>query len=256
MTTRKRARSPDSTNPSTSLLPPTKIKSARKLLDSERPTTLIYVTSPFSSHKSLVQGPTPVQAHNNTLVVSPLDSSEKFVYSSQSDEAELALPIPETRDLGKVVEGVHTWRRKTFGSSTSSPLRVHEDAMEIDLPPSSPIRGSPLTDAWSASPPFDADVRSGATSRSNTAFQTPIIASGCLPSAPDTNELPPLPPTPEPIDSEAKTAKLIAEIKAKAFAANQSSDDEPPLSFRELEDSDDDDLIDELPLVGSAKKRR
>lgn len=93
-------------------------------------------------------------------------------------------------------------------------------------------------------------------SRSSAALQKPVVASACLPSPPDTNELPPLPLTPEPIDPEAKTAKLIAEIKARAFAANQSSDDEHPLSFHELEDSDDDDLIDCLPLISIPKGKR
>jgi hypothetical protein len=83
-----------------------------------------------------------------------------------------------------------------------------------------------------------------------------MVASACLPSPPDTNELPPLPATPEPIDPEEKAAKLIAEIKARAYAANQSSDDEQPLAFRELEDSDDDDLNDDLPLIGNAKEQR
>lgn len=254
MTTRKRARSPDSINPSASPIRPTKLKSTRKPSDSECPKTIIYVTSPFSRN-SLTQRSTPVEVHNNTLLTSPLDSSEQVVYSSQSDEAELALPIAESRDLGKVVEGVHTWRRKTFESSNPSPPRTPEDAMEVHLLPSSPARSSPSAHAWDVSPPFDTAIRSAATSRSNTTVQTPVAASACLPSSPDTDELPPLPLTPEPIDSETKTARLIAEIKARAFAANQSSDNEP-LAFHELEDSDDGDLIDELPLAGGGGKRR
>lgn len=191
---------------------------------------------------------------NNTA--SPSDSSKQVVCSSQSDEAELVFPVPESRDLGKVVEGIHTWRRKASESSNSSSPRARENAMEVDTPPSSPNRGSPVASVQSASHYFGAPVHTTAAPRSSPAFQTPIVASACLPSPPDTNELPPLPATPEPIDPEAKTAKLIAEIKARAYAASQSSDDEQPLAFRELEDSDDDDLIDDLPLIGNAKEQR
>lgn len=128
--------------------------------------------------------------------------------------------------------------------------------MVVDTPPSSPIRGSPVPSVRSASPRFEVPTRPAETPRSSATFRTPIVASASLPSPPDTNELPPLPPTPEAIDPEAKTAKLIAEIKARAFAANQSSDDEQPLAFRELEDSDDGDLADDLPLIGDKKKQR
>ena len=193
--------------------------------------------------------------HNNNLVVSP-DSSKQVVYSSQSDEAELVLPIPESRHLEKAVEGIHTWRQKAFEFSHSSSPCSRDDAMEVDTPLSSPIRSSPVASARSASPHFEASARSVATPRSSAAFQTPIVASTCLPSPPDTNEFLPLPTTPEPIDPEAKTAKLIAEIKAKAYAANQSSGDEQPLAFRELEDSDDGDLIGDLPLTGNPKQQR
>lgn len=130
--------------------------------------------------------------------------------------------------------------------------------MEVDTPPSSPNRGSPVASARSAFHYFGAPVRTTAPPRSSPAFQTPIAAPACLPSPPDTNELPPLPATPKPIDPEAKTAKLIAEIKARAYAANQSSDDDQPLTFPELEDSsdDDDDFIDDLSLIGNAKEKR
>lgn len=254
MTTRKRARSPDGAKPIISSFPPTKLKSARKPSDAGRQTAVVYVPSPYSSCNSLAQRRTPVKVHNS-LVTSPLDSSEQVVSSSQSDEAELVLPIPERRDFGRVAGDVHTWRRKTFESSNSS--LPCEDAMEVDLFSSSSIRSSPLTNiAWSSSPPFGALVPSAEMSRSNTGSPTPIVASACLPSSPDTNDLSPLPPTPEPIDPETKTTKLIAEIKAKAFAANQSSDDSPPLSFYELEDSDDGDLLDEASLFRGTKERR
>lgn len=128
--------------------------------------------------------------------------------------------------------------------------------MEVDTPPSSPTLGSAVASARTPSPYFNAPVRSAATPGSSAAPQTPVVASVGLPSPPDSNELPPLPPTPKPIDPEAKTAMLIAEIRARAFAGNQSSDEEHPLEFRELDDSDDDDLIDDLPLIGNAKEPR
>lgn len=128
--------------------------------------------------------------------------------------------------------------------------------MEVDTPPSSPIHDSPVTPAQSASPPFDAPVRSAVTPRSCSVLQTSIVASTGLPSPPETDKLPPLPSTPEPMDPEAKTARIIAEIRARAFTANQSSEDEELLIFRELEDSDDDDLVGDLPLMNNAKGKR
>lgn len=194
--------------------------------------------------------------HNYTLVVSPSDASKQVVCSSQSDEAELVLPTPESRNMGKVAEGIQSWRQKASEFSHSSSPCARDDAMEVDTPPSSPIHDSPVTPAQSASPPFDAPVRSAVTPRSSSALQTSIVASTGLPSPPETDKLPPLPSTPEPMDPEAKTARIIAEIRARAFAANQSSEDEELLIFRELEDSDDDDLVGDLPLMNNAKGKR
>ncbi|KAG6372341.1 hypothetical protein JVT61DRAFT_7781 [Boletus reticuloceps] len=258
--TRKRARSPDSNDPSAYPRPPPKPKSPKKPMrifkpdpHAKRPTAVVYVTSPFRN--SATQRPTLEQVHKNALVASPSDSSKQVVCSSQADEAELVLPIPESRDLGNVVGSIHAWRKKTSEFSHSSSPCAREDAMKVDTPPSSPIRSSPVISARSPSRHLGAPVRSVATPGSNATFKIPIVAPACLPSLPDTNELPPLPATPEPMDPEAKTAKLIAEIKARAFTTNQSSDDEKPLEYRELEDSDDDDLSDDLPLISNAKKQ-
>ena len=48
-----------------------------------------------------------MQMHNDISVASPSDSSKQVVHSSQSDQAELVLPIPELCHLKEAVEGIH-----------------------------------------------------------------------------------------------------------------------------------------------------
>ncbi|KAF9241519.1 hypothetical protein BU15DRAFT_73249 [Melanogaster broomeanus] len=263
MTTRaslKRARSPDNHLTTSHIVnaPVPKLKSPIKRMrkfesDSEvdAPQAVIYVTSP-----SLLQNLwhfNPCHPPPLTGATSPLDSSKQVVYSSQSDEMELVLPIPESRDHGKVHEDVQKWRQSTFHSSNSPIPQPQNDATEVGpLAPSSPP-ASPVASVIASSPHFDdsAHIRSVATSVSSIILpETHILPATCLPSPPDTDAAPPLPPTPKALDKDSKTAKLIADIKARAFAVKNSSDDEKTLEFRELEDSDDDDLDDDLLPVG------
>ncbi|KIJ61348.1 hypothetical protein HYDPIDRAFT_116117 [Hydnomerulius pinastri MD-312] len=227
--------------------------------ESERPQAVIYVTSPRKpglqqpaasaapSGTASTQGLTvPQHLYNSNSVASPSNSSKQVVYSSQSDEMELVMPILESRDFGKVKEDVQKWRQEAF-ETPSSPLSEAWDAeaMEVDPPASSSSHGSPTASVGGSSPHFEdaSHFRSVTTSASSTTLpETPLLASTCLPSPPDTNEAPPLPPTPQALDKESKTAKLIADIKARAFATTCSSDDEKLLEFRELDDSDDEDL--------------
>ncbi|KAG9316538.1 hypothetical protein JVU11DRAFT_2588 [Chiua virens] len=256
---RKRAHSPDAPIDLTTSSP-TRRKSPKKRMkvfgsdpDVEKPTAVVYVKSPFPPRNT--QKLATPHAHSNTLLVtSPTDSSNQVIYSSQSDEAELVLPTLEPRDLGKVVEGVHTWRLRMFQTSTPSPLRVRKDAIDVDPSSSSPLRGS--LRGQSPSLHLDASHRSTGTTKRSASPQTPLDASTCLPSPPDTKELPPLPSTPKSLDPETKTARIIAEIQAKARAAALSSDGEETLVYRELEDSDDDDdeIMGTLPLIGGSKR--
>ncbi|KAF8844378.1 hypothetical protein BDN67DRAFT_770368 [Paxillus ammoniavirescens] len=277
----KRARSPDNhlsashiVNTPPKLKPPNKrMKKFESNSESEPPQGVIYVTSPFSSpRKPLARHPLSSATPNRSAsiqglaasqspnpVASPSDSSKQVVYSSQSDEMELVLPVLESSDRGKVKEDVQRWRHKTFEYSGSLLSQALDDTIDLVPLPPSPSRFSPAASVGGPSPHSDATahIRSVTTSDSSTVLsETPFLPAMCLPSPPDTTEAPPLPPTPQPLDKESKTAKLIADIKARAYAANHFSNDEKPLQFRELENSDDDDLDDDILPSGKGKGKR
>ncbi|KIJ18779.1 hypothetical protein PAXINDRAFT_179422 [Paxillus involutus ATCC 200175] len=277
----KRARSPDNHLSASHIVnTPPKFKSPNKRMkkfesnsESEPPQGVIYVTSPFSSpRKPLARHPLSSATPNRSAsiqglaaspslnpVASPSESSKQVVYSSQSDEIELVLPVLESSDRGKVKEDVQRWRHKTFEYSGSLLSQARDDTMELVPLPPSPSRCSPAASVGGPSPHSDATahIRSVTTSDSSTVLpETPFLPATCLPSPPDTTEAPPLPPTPQPLNKESKTAKLIADIKARAYAANHFSNDEKPLQFRELEDSDDDDLDDDFLPIGKGKGKR
>ncbi|CCM03591.1 uncharacterized protein FIBRA_05728 [Fibroporia radiculosa] len=56
----------------------------------------------------------------------------------------------------------------------------------------------------------------------------------------------PLPVTPKILDPETKTAKIIADIKAKVLAAARSSPEEEPVDLKEIEDSSDDSDLESM----------
>ncbi|KIK79819.1 hypothetical protein PAXRUDRAFT_262000 [Paxillus rubicundulus Ve08.2h10] len=279
---RKRARSPDNHLSASHIVgTPPKLKSPNKRMkkfesnsESEPPQGVIYATSPHSSRKprarhhlssatpnrsTSIQGLAASQSLCNiNPIASPSGSSKQVVYSSQSDEMELVLPVLESSNLGKVKEDVQGWRHKTFESSGLSLSQAQNDTTKPALLPFSPLRCSPAVSVCGPSPHSDATahIRSVTGSDNSTVLsETPFYQATCLPSPSDTNEAPPLPPTPQPLDKESKTSKLIADIKARAYAASHFSNDEKPLQFRDLEDSDDDDLDDFLP-IGEGKGKR
>ncbi|KAL4073984.1 hypothetical protein J3A83DRAFT_4090316 [Scleroderma citrinum] len=122
--------------------------------------------------------------------------------------------------------------------------------MDVETP--DPFPGTPAVPA--TIPSLHPDVRSIPPSSNKLSPKTPIHPSAWFPSPPDTSEASSvlLPPTPEALNAETKTAKLIADIKAKAFSsANLSSDEGEPLRYRELDVSEDDDL--EMPPIIQGK---
>lgn len=70
---------------------------------------------------------------------------------------------------------------------------------------------------------------------------------------PPPSDLPSLPPTPEVLDAATKTAIIIADIRAKAYADTASSPEPVPLEFNEKLDSssDEEDLV---PLIRPTSK--
>lgn len=150
-----------------------------------------------------------------TPVSSPAPS-EQLIHTSQSDEMDLTLSTPLRRDSDQVRKDIEMWKKGAVASSASPKRRetVRED---------SPL--SPLT-----------SLATSPVQNTETPIQTPICAFS--PSSPL------FPPTPKALDPDTKAANLIAEIKARAFASVcPPSGDEKLLKYRELDDSDEDDLL-------------
>jgi len=142
--------------------------------------------------------------HDDLADLSP-HSSRQVVDSSQSDEVELVLPLCKSRDS----LNLRAPKRRRVTLATPD---IHRP-MEVDAPDFSP--DTPMTP----------------------------IHSFVLPLATDEASSLPLPATPKALDGETKAAKLIADIRARAFAsANFSSEEDKPLQYRDLDDSDDDEL--------------
>ncbi|KAL4078460.1 hypothetical protein V8B97DRAFT_2003666 [Scleroderma yunnanense] len=169
-------------------------------------------------------------------------SSSQVVDSSQFEEEELVLPTRKRRDF------VKRHASKRMRVTPVSP-EFHQ-SMDVETP--DPFPGTPAVPA--TIPSLHPDVRSIPPSSNKLSPKTPIHPSAWFPSPPDTSEASSvlLPPTPEALNAETKTAKLIADIKAKAFSsANLSSDEGEPLRYRELDVSEDDDL--EMPPIIQGK---
>lgn len=228
----KRPRSPDQSLGASHLLTassPAKSRSSnkrKKKFDSdsetERPDTVIYVQKLGSPLKSSSLAPPPIGPKTPA-------ASKHIIFSSQSDEMDLVIPVSDTRSLVQVKEQVHTWRQNTLASPSSS-VNDHSpnDACTIvPLANSEHVGGVPLCPS---------------TSLTSASPQTPIQPLASLPSPPDTEGALPLPVTPLSSNSACKTTQLVASIKARAFAESPLSDEERHYTFRELDESSDDDL--------------
>ncbi|KAK7053353.1 hypothetical protein VNI00_003979 [Paramarasmius palmivorus] len=209
--------------------------------------------------------PTPLSPKENLIHHSPsqsrLDSRKKprlsspdpiptdceTVPPSQSDEMEIGLPLrpPQKVDRQAITHTVSKWREET-GPAAELVEGYPETSMNVDP--------EPLPDA------MDEDEPSSPLFTPNTSYSLfgtePDRSFGASPVHPLTPPMSgPESPALSPVilDSDAKTAKIIAEIRAKAYAKIQSSpEDEKKIEFREeLDDSDDDEL---LLNFGSIKK--
>lgn len=228
----KRPRSPDQSLGASHLLiasSPAKSRSSnkrKKKFDSdsetEHPDTVIYVQKLGSPLKSPSLAPPPIGPQTPA-------ASEHVIFSSQPDEMDLVIPVSDTRSLVQVKEQVNTWRQNTLASPSSS---VNDHSLDdagtmVPLANSEDVGGVPLCSSSSlisASP------------------QTPIQPLASLPSPPDTEGALPLPVTPLPSDSACKPTQLVTSIKARASTESPLSDEEKHYTFRELDESSDDDL--------------
>ncbi|KAH9930387.1 hypothetical protein B0H21DRAFT_106737 [Amylocystis lapponica] len=203
---------------------------------------------------------------------------EELIPSSQSDEHELAVPRCVGKNPADVKESVDKWRQDALAhppspmpttvlpddNSTTLPEISFPDAtecMDVDDDVGQPS-ALPVDKANSA-PHSETEVSMmlrGRSSVSTLASVRHAVASSTLSvpaspapavgtfrptTPPATNQPAPHPSTPVALDTESKTRKIIAEIKAQVYAAATSSPEEDVQpEFQELEDSSSSDSDD------------
>jgi hypothetical protein len=169
--------------------------------------------------------------------------------SSQSDEEELCMPETVKSDTGRVKETVEKWRTEAIGTPPRSQLVNSHNISDLDVDMAvysphtpeaalSPHHQSPFSEAEALNPEsVSTNPTSPSPKASNAKDITPL-------SPPRLSEASEQPPTPLALDAETKTAQIIAQIKANAFAAAVSSPEEDQTipEFKELEDSSDEEL--------------
>ncbi|KAJ3511744.1 hypothetical protein NLJ89_g3917 [Agrocybe chaxingu] len=196
--------------------------------EGEAPNGIIHVRSTVRLFEFLTSGmnsllfqqPNP-QQRKKARLSSPIESSEstatELVPSSQSDEEELASTAAQTNGHSIVLS-----RPKQVLPPTPDQDDGESMCMDVDVP------------ITIASPP-DTPSTSKQPAREGSRTFDQIIT-------PPPSDLPSMPPTPVALDQATKTAQIIADIKARAYAKNLSSPEPAPLEFNETLDSSDDDL--------------
>lgn len=236
--------------------------------------------SPRSNTKNIIRGPLLLKENISSTCMSPSKRSSKkarfeedpdaeLIPSSQSDEQELSAPRVIKKDPDDVKESVNRWRQGTAPLELPSP--IHDDwAMDVDVEVPAPdvdmaysSDGDPLniTKSVHSSPlqTSEEEVREGLISSANnsTVPTTPAspVPFASTPKTPPRSRTSivahaPLPATPVALDSDSKTAQIIAEIKATAMAASASTPDERSelLEYKDLTESSEDDDEDALDI--------
>lgn len=149
-----------------------------------------------------------------------------MIPSSQSDEQELS--IGNTTNAPELVADVDNVSRNTSWSITPE-RNMDNDDMEIDKELSAlSSMTTPPTDGW---------LSSQHGSQSSDPGTPP-------PSGPSS-----MPPTPVALDRASKTAQIIAEIKAKAYATATSSPEPVTLELDDHSDTSSDEEQDIFPML-------
>ncbi|KJA14138.1 hypothetical protein HYPSUDRAFT_49434 [Hypholoma sublateritium FD-334 SS-4] len=153
-----------------------------------------------------------------------------MIPSSQSDEQELS--FENAADVPKLVVDVDNVSRNTSWSITPE-RNMDNNTMEVDrdLSELSPIT-TPPTDSW---------------------LSTPQGSQSSDPGTPPPSGLSSIPPTPVVLDCASKTAQIIAEIKAKAYATVTSSPEPVTLELDDHSDLSSDDEEATFPLLLPSK---
>ncbi|KAI6121661.1 hypothetical protein F5141DRAFT_1211334 [Pisolithus sp. B1] len=239
----KRVRSPEA-HLGTSHAPVLRKSSNKRVRVEEtppEPTRLpVTLTSPREGHTARPPVPSPA-------------SSEQLIHTSQSDEMDLTFSTPSAQGSDQVRKNIEQWKKCAVSFTTPPKSReaVREDA---PLSPLTSLATSPEHPTSLA----DVSPRCSVDFTRNTHPPESPVQSPIYPFSPsDTGEMSssPLPPTPKALDLDAKAANLIAEIKARAFASVcLLSDDEKPLEYRALDESDEDGFS--LSPVCTGKRAR
>ncbi|KDR75827.1 hypothetical protein GALMADRAFT_140422 [Galerina marginata CBS 339.88] len=226
----KRSRSPEtrlSAIPSTPKRLPQGVKSPGRRKgkfdsDSETETNtnvvfVKYTPNPQTRKKARLSSP---------LEVPPLCKAEDVVPSSQSDEEELSSEV-KSNVKGRVLSQQQTRPPPSELNKTNGiPMNMDEyAAAELGSTSTSSLASGNILGE------LDGETQ-------EPTFTHP--SSG----------LPSMPPTPVALDAASKTAKIIADIKARAYARSLSSPESTPLKFNEqLDDSsDDEDILSVMPI--------
>ena len=222
--------------------------------------------SASSRKRPRLESPAPQHASQaETLNLSQVTDPYEVIPSSQSDEQELSMPKVVKKDSAAVKEAVDLWRREAeTDARVEGPgdflVPSVEVAMDVDVPES---LGSPLSSIPTGlqTPRSKAEMRpssplpltlSSPTS-CHTAVADPAPLTTSSPSSPtrltptsllfmhdrpitpppETRE-PTAPSTPVALGQESTTAQIIADIKARAYAAALSSPESICPELKEL----------------------
>ncbi|OBZ68299.1 hypothetical protein A0H81_11863 [Grifola frondosa] len=141
-------------------------------------------------------------------------------------------------------------------SRLCTPHSDSEVSMQLRQPPSgSTLATNHLVDASIRSSRMITSATVLSLEKASSSFDSPSEFFRAL--TPPPSDPVSLPATPVVLDEKSKTAKLIDEIKARAYAAAHSSPEEPELlEFKELESSDeelDDDFLSNVDKIDKGK---
>ncbi|KZT72056.1 hypothetical protein DAEQUDRAFT_809331 [Daedalea quercina L-15889] len=227
----------------------------------------------------------PPEAHcalrpGNLSLSSQATDSYEVVPSSQSDEHELTMSKVMKKDPAAVKEAVDQWRR---GADTDISCAAPGADLPMDVDQPEGVPGSPLSsiptglqtptsepELQASSPPpytlssptschttLAASLSMAASSPSSPARATPapLLSMGHRPITPpsDGRGLS-VPSTPVTLNEESKTAQIIAEIKARAYATVPSSPDNIPVELKELGYADSSSDESEKDFTAAFKK--
>jgi hypothetical protein len=219
--------------------------------DSDRspPDAVVYVSrsasfaadiqvAPFSPKENLTSASLQIKpkTRKKPRLSSPEPSfqplTQDFVPSSLSDERDMLPRQASQRNHQGVKRNVDEWLQNT-PSAEAFDSGFDDTPMDVDmdgLACSSATKSSRILRGYNPSPRFASPM----FDREDTPPPTN------LPST-----LSPLPPSPMVLDGNERSAQIIADIKARAYAASMSSElDSPPMEFKEeLDDSSDEEEL-------------